>query len=329
VKSAMLGGLWPISRLTLGGGGIGQVWGRTTRAEAEATVRAAVDAGINLLDLAPSYGRGEAERVVGSTFNGKLPQGVRVTTKFQLGNPTPEEVRPRILASLERSLERLKLERVDLLFLHSNLIPDDYRYPMEGQDRFATPWELFTVHVRPVMEELVSQGRIDAWGMTGVGLPETVIRAIGDTPRPAVVQAVANLLDSPGAMRRFSEEPRPRAIIDAAVRHDVGVLGIRAVQAGALTSGFDRELPADHPDMHDFRISSPFRELATKLGVEPALLAHRYALSMAGVDSVVLGVKNREELRQCVEAEALGPLEDELLARIDALGLREESAFQL
>ncbi|MEJ2132460.1 MAG: aldo/keto reductase [Gammaproteobacteria bacterium] len=85
----MLGGLWPISRLTLGGGGIGQVWGRTTRAEAEATVRAAVDAGINLLDLAPSYGRGEAERVVGSTFNGKLPQGVRVTTKFQLGNPTP------------------------------------------------------------------------------------------------------------------------------------------------------------------------------------------------------------------------------------------------
>ncbi|MEJ2132459.1 MAG: hypothetical protein P8Y95_12790 [Gammaproteobacteria bacterium] len=49
----------------------------------------ALRARVESLHLAPSYGRGEAERVVGSTFNGKLPQGVRVTTKFQLGNPTP------------------------------------------------------------------------------------------------------------------------------------------------------------------------------------------------------------------------------------------------
>ena len=44
---------------------------------------------------------------------------------------------------------------------------------------------------------------------------------------------------------------------------------------------------------------------------------------MDGVDTVVLGVKNRGELAQCLEAEAEGPLPDELVARIDALGLRD------
>ena len=48
----------------------------------------------------------------------------------------------------------------------------------------------------------------------------------------------------------------------------------------------------------------------------PALLAHRYALSLA-VDTVVLGVKNREELAECVAAAEAGPLPAELLARVD------------
>ena len=38
---------------------------------------------------------------------------------------------------------------------------------------------------------------------------------------------------------------------------------------------------------------------------------------------VILGVKNREELKQCVDAEAAGPLEPALMARIDGLGLRD------
>jgi hypothetical protein len=43
---------------------------------------------------------------------------------------------------------------------------------------------------------------------------------------------------------------------------------------------------------------------------------------MEGVDTVVLGVKNREELAECLAAEAAGPLEPALMARIDSLGLR-------
>ena len=90
-----------------------------------------------------------------------------------------------------------------------------------------------------------------------------------------------------------------------------------AIQAGK----FDREVKASHPDAADFERAAPFRALCAELETDPALLAHRYALDIEGVDTVVLGVKNRTELAQCVEAEALGPLPTELRARIDGLGL--------
>ena len=54
------GRLWPVSTLTLGGGGLGMVWGETTFEESIATVHDAVAAGITLIDLAPSYGSGKA-----------------------------------------------------------------------------------------------------------------------------------------------------------------------------------------------------------------------------------------------------------------------------
>ena len=93
-------------------------------------------------------------------------------------------------------------------------------------------------------------------------------------------------------------------------------MGIRAVQAGALTDALDRTLPADHPEMRDYARAAGFRDLAAELGMAPAFLAHRYALSLP-VDTVVLGVKNRTELAECVAAAEAGPLPADLLARVD------------
>lgn len=293
-----LGRLGPVSVLTLGGGGLGRVWGETSREEAVATVRAAVDAGITLLDVAPGYGRGEAERVVGEAFGGRLPDGVRIGTKCMLGDPGPGWVEERLVTTLERSLESLGLDRVDLLFLHSNLVPDGYVQPRhpEVQAKLATPWTRYAEEARPVLERLVTQGRIGAWGLSGIALPRTICEALADDPAPAVVQCIANLLDSPGGTYVHDEPPAPRAVIAAAVTAGVGVLGIRAVQAGALTDAIDRPLPDDDPEMLDYRRAAPFRTLAHEVGESPAALAHRYALAIPGVDSVVLGVKNRAEL---------------------------------
>jgi aryl-alcohol dehydrogenase-like predicted oxidoreductase len=319
METRTLGPLGPVSVLTLGGGGLGQVWGETTREEAVATTRAAVDAGITLLDVAPGYGRGEAEHVVGEAFGGRLPDGVRVGTKVMVGDPDGPAI-DRIRASLDRSLATMGVDHVDLLWLHSNLVPDGYtapRYASAGA-KLATPWTRFAQEVRPGFEGLVADGRIGAWGITGIALPRTVLDVIGDDPPPAAVQCAANLLDSVGAIYVHDEPFRPREVIAAASARGCGVLGIRAVQAGALTDAMDRDLPEDDADRRDFDRAAPFRALAASAGESPAALAHRYALSMAGIDSVVLGVKNRAELAECVAAAERGPLAADLVAAIDA-----------
>src|ERR1044072_8529133 len=108
MKQHSFGRLWPVSTLTLGGVGLGMLWGATTFDECVATVHDAVVAGITLLDLAPRYGDGKAEEVVGEAFSGRLPSQVRVTSKCNLGNPPPAEIEGIVRRSIEGSLRRLR-----------------------------------------------------------------------------------------------------------------------------------------------------------------------------------------------------------------------------
>jgi len=314
--------LGPVSRLTLGGGGIGQIWGETSAEEAHATLAEAIDAGIDVLDAAPGYRNCEA--FIGEVFAGRLPAGVKVTTKHALGTVPAGEAAGRLTASLEASLAAMRLPRVDVFFLHTNIAPDDFVYAhgAERQDQVATRFSLYRDEVVPALEGLKAQGKIAAWGITGIGQPDGVLAALELPTRPQVVQAIANLLDSPGALNRYGGAPRPREIIAAAKAAGAGVMGIRAVQAGALTHAIDRALSPNSPDTRDYDRAAPFRALCETWGEDPAYVAHRYALGIDGVDTLVLGVKNRAELRQCLAAEAAGPLEPDRLAAIEALGLR-------
>ena len=330
MERRQLGQLFPVSALTLGGGGIGQVWGQTSRDEAVATVKAAFEGGIDLFDMAPLYGRGEAETVLGLAFADGYPEGVRVTTKCMLGTVPPEDVLPRLEASLDASCERMRRSFVDLFVLHGYVVPDGFSGGPRSSvlPRIAVPSSLFDEAVVPAMQALVEQERIGAWGITAAG-PQALnleVIARGGAAAPGAVQCIANLLDSPGGMSISDEPPRPRDLISAARRAGVGVMAIRAVAAGALTDAIDRDLDPDSPEALDFARAAGFRSLAGDLGQSAAALAHRYTLGMAGVDTVVLGVKNRLELEECLEAEAAGPLEASVVERIHTSIGRKESA---
>ena len=318
MKQHSFGRLWPVTTLTLGGGGLGMLWGATTFEECVATVHDAVGAGINLLDLAPRYGDGKAEEVVGAAFGGKLPAGVRVTSKCNLGNAPPADMEGMLRQSIEASLKRLRLPRLDLFFLHSNIVPDQAFIARAQPDAATrmTPYAAFVDCVRPAFERFVGEGLIGAWGITGIGQPDTLIKVLGESPAPAAVQCIANLLDSPGGLKFFDGPARPRAVIAAARAAGVGVMGIRAVQAGALTAAIDRALPGDHAEVRDYARAAPFRRICAELGANPAVIAHRYALAL-DIDTLVLGVKNRHELAECVAAAEAGPLPADLIARID------------
>ncbi|MFL5295020.1 MAG: aldo/keto reductase [Phenylobacterium sp.] len=321
MRTATLGPLGEVSRLTLGGGGIGQVWGETSKEEALATITAAIDGGITVIDAAPMYGSCQAS--IGELFDGRLPPGVKITTKCQLGTPEPSGAAWALAESLRQSLETMRLQRVDLFFLHSNLHGEGFSYEHGDvrKNEFSTSLPIYADYVVPTMETLKARGLIGGWGVTGIGVPTAVISAIGHDPAPDAVQAIANLMDSAGALRRYAEPARPREIAAAAKARGCGVMGIRAVQAGALTGGVDRELSPNSPDRKDFERAAAFRALCAEWGEDPAAVAHRYALSMPNIDTVVLGVKNRAELKQCLDAEAAGPLDPAQMAAIDGLGL--------
>lgn len=320
MKTNTLGSFGPVSRLTLGGGGIGQVWGPTSEDDAVVTLRHAVDRGIDLIDAAPGYKICEA--MIGRAFEGQLPAGVRVTTKYSLGTVPAAEVYDRFRTSLQASLKAMRLERVDMFLLHSEIRPDDFEYPagQPSRDERSTALSLYREAVRPAFARLVQEGLIGNWGITGINHAAATIDALADAPRPAAVQAIANLLDSPGEMNGTGLAPRPRDVIAAARAAGVGVMGVRAVQAGALTNAIDRA--EDSPTSVDFERAAPYRDLCRAWGEDPAIIAHRYALGIEGVDTLVLGVKNVAELDQALEAERRGPLDPAQLAAIEALGLR-------
>ncbi|GAA2895382.1 aldo/keto reductase [Actinoplanes cyaneus] len=294
------GRLGQISALTLGGGGIGGVWGTTDRREAVATVHAALDAGITMLDLAPGYGIDfESERVAGEALR-TARKDVLITSKVGLPDDDERDFAQRIRRSLTASLGRLGRDHLDLFVLHSQI-------------RAATParetigWNEYHEAAAEFVR-LRDEGLIRAWGITAIGHPDSVIAALGDTPRPDAAQVVVNALDLQADWYFPGVGPRSDDIVRAANAGQVQVMGIRAVAAGALTSTIDRTTEPGAPVAADFARAEPFRKLAAEWGTSPATLAHRYALSVPGVSTVVLGVKNRAELDECLAAEAAGPL---------------------
>lgn len=317
METRNFGRLGTVSALTLGGGGIGGVWGRTDRTEAVATVHAALEAGITMLDLAPTYGPDhEAERVAGEAL-ASTAAAPMITTKVELPDDEPGGLAQRMVDGLHGSLTRLGREHINLFLLHSQLRPA----AGGATAKRTVGWDAYLEQVVPAFADLQERGLIREWGITGVGHPDAVVQALTGDPRPAAVQVVVNALDMSGDMWVFGEQEEPRnpVIMQAAVTAEVPVVAIRAVAAGALTDQPDRALPADSPAAADYARAEGFRRLAAELGESPAALAHRYALSVPGVSTVVLGVKNRAELSEVLDAEERGPLGERELAAIGAL----------
>ena len=100
---------WRVSEITLGGGGIGMVWGETSQEECIATVKQAIAAGINIIDVAPMYGKGKAEEIVGKAWS-ELPDKPLIATKVFIRPNDRADLAGTIRQSLEASLIRLGTE---------------------------------------------------------------------------------------------------------------------------------------------------------------------------------------------------------------------------
>ena len=110
--------------------------------------------------------------------------------QVQLGEPAARRDRRYSRRSIEASLRRLRLTRLDLFFLHSNVVPDAaYLAGWPDANSRMTPYAVFIDHVRPLFARLVEEGIIGAWGLTGIGHLDIILRLLHEAPAPAADNA--------------------------------------------------------------------------------------------------------------------------------------------
>jgi aryl-alcohol dehydrogenase-like predicted oxidoreductase len=305
-----------VSAITLGGGGIGMVWGPTTEEECIETVKQAVACGINFIDVAPVYGKGKAEEIVGKAWPELTPKPLIATKVFVM----PDERRDlagAVRRSLEGSLKRMGLERVDVFQLHNQIEPHEPVSPR----RLTLREVVGPSGVLEAMQRLKEEGLVQSLGFTGIARHD-VVRELFADGRLATVQLVTNILCSEGEMGASGDAPfrNHLEMVRLAQEAGFGVFGIRPFAAGSLTAAIDRALPADHPVARDFALAQQqlsFLIAATSSSLASA--AMRYALSISGVSTVVTGAKNRTELAEAVAVAEVGPLPPALMERIATL----------
>src|SRR5262245_62350117 len=123
-RAAIAGTSLEVSRVAIGTWAIGGwMWGGTEEAESIATIRAAVERGINLIDTAPVYGFGRSEEIVGKAIaEGHLRPRVLIATKTAIewsgARVFRNASRARILREVEDSLRRLRTDHSDIYQVH-------------------------------------------------------------------------------------------------------------------------------------------------------------------------------------------------------------------
>ena len=174
-----------LTTIGLGGTGLGNMYRAVDEADAVATVHAAYAAGIRYFDTAPVYGFGLSERRLGAAIRSLPRDDLVISTKvgYDLIPISPDELKPTlwdapppfradfdysrdgVLRSFERSLERLGVDRVDMVSIHD---PDEAIDFGPGEDpRARSHFRDAMDGAYPALDELRAQGVI---GAVGVGI---------------------------------------------------------------------------------------------------------------------------------------------------------------
>jgi L-galactose dehydrogenase/L-glyceraldehyde 3-phosphate reductase len=237
-----------ISALGFGCGDVGGLMVRGTPADRERGVARALEHGINYLDTAPAYGSGESEKNLGQVLRALRPAAI-VGTKWRLGAADLADVPGAVARSVETSLARLGLERVDLLHLH-NLIG------RVGEERPLGVARVLEAVV-PAVGRLQEQGKVRFFGVTASGETGALHRALASGAIDTA-QVVFNLLNPTGAYAvpvGYPAQDYDRLLV-LAREHGVGTIGIRVLAGGAL-SGQAARHPTAIPSVAPIASSRP------------------------------------------------------------------------
>ncbi|GAA3482721.1 aldo/keto reductase [Streptomyces yanii] len=306
-----------VGELAFGAAGIGNLFTAVTDAEAERAVHAAWESGVRHFDTAPHYGLGLSERRLGATLSSRPRSEYVVSTKVgRILVPTPEATgddlangfavpathRRRwdfsahgVRRSIEDSLERLGLDRIDVVYLHD---PDAHAAQALDQ-------------AYPELARMRDEGVVGAIGV-GMNQAELLARFVRDTDIDAVLLAGRyTLLDQRGLAE----------LLPLAAARGVGV-----VIGGVFNSGL---LADPRPGATYDYATAPLDLLSRALdlkavcerhGVPLRAAALRFPFGHPAVASVLVGTRSATEARDAA-AMLAHPVPDALWAELKARGL--------
>jgi aryl-alcohol dehydrogenase-like predicted oxidoreductase len=305
-----------VSELCLGTmtfGGNEGMWGRIGQLqqdEADALVKAALDAGINFFDTANVYAEGRSEQILGQALKnlGVARDEVVVATKvlgrMHDGPNGAGASRGHILAQVEKSLSRLGTDHIDL-------------YQIHGFDA-ATPIE----ETLYALDSLVRKGVVRYIGLSNWAAWQ-VMKAVGI----AAAKDYASIA-SLQAYYTIAGRDLEREVIPAIESEGVGLMVWSPLAGGFLSGKYTREgegegrragfdfPPVDKERGYD--VVDVLRELAEAKGRSVAQLALGWLLHQRAVSSVIVGAKRPEQLADNLGAVDVEFTADEL-AKLDAV----------
>lgn len=325
-----------ISEVGFGGGGIGGVWGKTTEAESVRAVHRALEAGVTFFDVAPGYGNGKAEEVVGQGLKGRRSE-VSITTKVSLPPAKVDDKRNYILQSVEGSLRRLQTDHVELLLVH-NPISSRHGVPYQGCITGDDALEMAEVYGelqragkvrfigftgwrcnRQELAKLINSGKFDALQTEYNILNQSAQEA----PPPGVEMVDIQKKESEGAGLplvdlRYSLVDQCQTIPQATAK-GMGIVCIRPVLAGVLSDAIDRPLEP-YPDMEKMLQRARSLEFLKRDGRRTlSQAAFIFSLMNPGISTIVPGVKNAAEIEEAAGCSGARPLTKAESRRIDEL----------
>ena len=229
-----------LSVLGFGCGAVGGLMVRGDPLDQERTIARALAAGVNYFDTAVQYGNGESEKNLGRVLQRLKPANVAVGTKVRLPSGDFGDIADAVAKSLEGSLARLRLDRVDIFHLHNAITETG------GGEALSVRQVLGDVV--PAFERLRQQGKTRFLGLTAVG-DTAALHQVIDARVFDSAQVVYNMLNPSAAAALPANYPAQDygRLFDHTKAAGVGVIGIRVLAGGALSGSAERHPIASPP----------------------------------------------------------------------------------
>jgi len=304
---------WKISSVSFGAWAIGGTWGEVSDSESMRALHQALDCGINFFDTADVYGDGRSERLLAQLRTERSEPFYIATKAGRRLSPHVAQGynRANLTAFIDRSLQNLQTDALDLLQLHC---PPTEVYYMP---------ELFNT-----LDAFVSQGKLRYYGVS-VERVEEALKAI-EYPNVQSVQIVYNI---------FRQRPQ-ELFFSEAMRRQVGILARLPLSSGMLSGKFSFSSTFAADDHRQFnREGAAFDRGETFSGLDyqagllaveslrgvipegmtMAQMALRWILMSPGVSSLLAGAKQAAQVTENALAADLPALSDDTMKKIAAI----------